>query len=238
MGVLQDSDRLARVSLVRLGHDAPYAEASLAQFASRVSVRNTMTDNKQNTASPAEPEFDRKLLIKLLIDLGPLLAFIIAYKTLGIFWATGAAMAGTLVAVAVSYLLYRQLSAVIIITATVVCVFGALTFWFNDPRFAYIKPTIINSIFAAILTAGLVRGRSLIKLVLGDNLQLTDEGWRTLTIRWAIFFAAMAGLNEFMWRFTSESSWAYFKFPGMLILTLGFAMAQSGVMKRCAIKAD
>jgi intracellular septation protein len=197
-----------------------------------------MTEKDQDVAASTEPEFDRKQLIKLLVDLGPLIAFFIAYKTLGIFWATGAAMAGTLVAVALSYALYRQLSAVIIITATVVCVFGALTFWFNDPRFAYVKPTIINAIFAAILTAGLVRGRSFIKLVLGDNLHLTDEGWRTLTIRWALFFAIMACLNEVMWRFTTESTWAYFKFPGMLILTFGFAMAQTGVIKRCALKAD
>jgi intracellular septation protein len=197
-----------------------------------------MTEKDQDATVPAEPEFDRKQLIKLLVDLGPLLAFFIAYKTLGIFWATGAAMAGTLVAVAVSYALYRELSAVIMITATVVCVFGALTFWFNDPRFAYVKPTIINAIFAVILAAGLLRGRSLIKVVLGDNLHLTDEGWRTLTIRWAVFFAVMACLNEIMWRFTTESTWAYFKFPGMLILTFVFAMAQAGVIKRCALKTD
>jgi intracellular septation protein len=196
-----------------------------------------MTEKIQEAEAPAEVEFDRKQLIKLLIDLGPLIAFIVAYKTLGIFWATGAAMAGTLLAVAVSYILYRQLSAVIIITATVVCVFGALTFWFNDPRFAYVKPTIINSIFAAILAAGLLRGRSLMKIVLGDSLQLTDEGWRTLTVRWAVFFAAMAVLNEIVWRFTTESTWAYFKFPGMLIISLGFGAAQAGVIKRCALKA-
>jgi intracellular septation protein len=196
-----------------------------------------MTEKIQEAEAPAEVEFDRKQLIKLLVDLGPLIAFIVAYKTLGIFWATGAAMAGTLLAVAVSYILYRQLSAVIIITATVVCVFGALTFWFNDPRFAYVKPTIINSIFAAILAAGLLRGRSLMKIVLGDSLQLTDEGWRTLTVRWAVFFAAMAVLNEIVWRFTTESTWAYFKFPGMLIITLGFGAAQAGVIKRCALKA-
>jgi intracellular septation protein len=197
-----------------------------------------MSDNEHDVTASAEPGFDRKQLIKLLVDLGPLMAFFIAYKALGIFWATGAAMAGTVVAVAVSYALYRELSAVIVITATVVCVFGALTFWFNDPRFAYIKPTIINSIFAVILTAGLLRGRSLIKLVLGDNLQLTEEGWRILTTRWALFFAAMACLNEIMWRFTTESTWAYFKFPGMLILTFGFAMAQTGVIKRCTLKPD
>ena len=147
-------------------------------------------------------------------------------------------MAATLLLVAVYYAMHRRLSVVLTITATVVFFFGALTLWFNDPRFAYIKPTIVNLIFASILGAGLMRGRSLLKFVLGESMQLTDQGWRTLTIRWALFFAAMAGLNEIMWRFSAESTWAYFKFPGMLILNACFAMAQMGVIHRSAVKTD
>ena len=201
-----------------------------------------MTDSKSNEPGPGaadqEPQFDRKQVIKLLVELGPLIAFFIAYRTLGIFWATGATMAATLLLVAVYYAMHRRLSVILTITATVVFVFGALTLWFNDPRFAYIKPTIVNLIFAGILGAGLMRGRSLLKFVLGESMQLTDQGWRTLTIRWALFFAAMAGLNEIMWRFSAESTWAYFKFPGMLILNACFAMAQMGVIHRSAVKTD
>ena len=201
-----------------------------------------MTDSKSNEPGPGtadqEPQFDRKQVIKLLVELGPLIAFFIAYRTLGIFWATGATMAATLLLVAVYYAMHRRLSVILTITATVVFVFGSLTLWFNDPRFAYIKPTIVNLIFAGILGAGLMRGRSLLKFVLGESMQLTDQGWRTLTIRWALFFAAMAGLNEIMWRFSAESTWAYFKFPGMLILNACFAMAQMGVIHRSAVKTD
>lgn len=201
-----------------------------------------MTDSKSNEPGPGaadqEPQFDRKQVIKLLVELGPLIAFFIAYRTLGIFWATGATMAATLLLVAVYYAMHRRLSVILTITATVVFVFGSLTLWFNDPRFAYIKPTIVNLIFASILGAGLMRGRSLLKFVLGESMQLTDQGWRTLTIRWALFFAAMAGLNEIMWRFSAESTWAYFKFPGMLILNACFAMAQMGVIHRSAVKTD
>ena len=201
-----------------------------------------MTDSKSNEPGPdaadQEPQFDRKQVIKLLVELGPLIAFFIAYRTLGIFWATGATMAATLLLVAVYYAMHRRLSVILTITATVVFVFGSLTLWFNDPRFAYIKPTIVNLIFAGILGAGLMRGRSLLKFVLGESMQLTDQGWRTLTIRWALFFAAMAGLNEIMWRFSAESTWAYFKFPGMLILNACFAMAQMGVIHRSAVKTD
>ena len=197
-----------------------------------------MIEPESKTAPADTPELGRKQIIKLLIELGPLIAFFIAYKTLGIFWATGAAMAGTLLMVAVSYAMYGQISVVLIITASVVCIFGALTFWFNDPRFAYVKPTIINAIFASVLAGGLLRGHSLIKYVLGESLQLTDEGWRTLSIRWAVFFAVMACLNEAVWRLTAESTWANFKFPGMLILTVVFAVSQAGVIQRCALKSE
>ena len=197
-----------------------------------------MTDPKPDSGAPDAPEFDRKQVIKLLIELGPLIAFFIAYKTLGIFWATGTAMLGTLIMVAISYAMYGHIPVVLMITASVVCIFGGLTFWFNDPRFAYIKPTIINGIFATVLAGGLLRGKSLIKYVFGETLQLTDEGWRTLTVRWALFFAAMASLNEVIWRFMTENTWAYFKFPGMLIVTAIFAVAQTGVIQRSALKPD
>jgi intracellular septation protein len=196
----------------------------------------TSTEHQtKETEATAEPEFDRKQALKLAVELGPLIAFIVAYKTLGIFWATGATMTATGLLVAVSYMLYGRLSTVMIITAAVVFIFGSLTLWFNDPRFAYIKPTIINAIFALVLAGGLLRGKSLLKIVLGENLHLTDEGWRILTIRWAIFFAAMAIVNEAVWRLTSENTWAYFKFPGMLILNIVFAASQAGVMKRSLV---
>ncbi len=78
--------------------------------------------------------------------------------------------------------------------------FGALTIWLQDSRFIMIKPTIIYLFFVAVLAFGLVTRRPLLKLLLGEALQLTDEGWRKLTLRWLVFFAAMALLNEIVWR--------------------------------------
>jgi intracellular septation protein len=101
-----------------------------------------------------------------------------------------------------------------------------------------IKPTIIYVFFAAVLTFGLVTRRPLLKLLLGEALQLTDEGWRKLTLRWLGFFAAMAILNEIVWRNFDPAIWVSFKVWGVLPLTFIFAVAQMGLIKRYESKVD
>jgi intracellular septation protein len=177
---------------------------------------------------PTEPN----PLVKLAIDLGPLLAFFAAYGRAGIYWATGVLMLATVVALAASWKVLGRITAVPVVTAVLVVVFGGLTFWLDDPRFIKIKPTIINLLFAGVLTAGLVLGRPLLKLLLGEAFNLTEEGWRKLTIRWTAFFLCMALANEVVWRNFSESAWVNFKVFGILPLTVAFAMAQIGLIRR------
>ena len=107
-----------------------------------------------------------------------------------------------------------------------------MTLLLNDPRFIMIKPTIVNLVFAAFLFGGLLLGRPVLQLLLGEALRLTDEGWRKLTLRWACFFLALAVLNEIVWRNFSEATWASFKVFGILPLTLAFAVLQIGLMRR------
>ncbi len=188
---------------------------------------------------PATPEHSEKTqspIIKLLIDLGPLLAFFIAYGRAGIYWATGVLMLATIAALAASWRLLGRITAVPLVTAVLVVVFGGLTFYLDDPSFIKLKPTIINLLFAGLLLAGLVTGRPLLKLLLGDAFRLTDEGWRRLSVRWAFFFFALAILNEIVWRNFTESTWVNFKVFGIVPLTILFAMAQIGLIKRYEAK--
>ena len=122
------------------------------------------------------------------------------------------------------------------VTAVLVVVFGGLTFWLDDPRFIKIKPTIINLLFAGVLFGGLMMRRPLLKLLLGEAFNLTEEGWRKLSMRWALFFLVLAALNEVVWRNFSEAAWVNFKVFGILPLTLVFAMAQIGLIKRYEAK--
>jgi intracellular septation protein len=175
---------------------------------------------------------------KLMIELGPLLAFFLAWFLADIFWATGVLMVATLVSVVASRLLLGRVSPVIIATAVLVVVFGGLTFWFGDAHFIKMKPTIINLLFAGVLLAGLLTGRPLMKLLFGEAFNLTEEGWRKLTVRWMLFFLAMAVVNEIVWRNFSEATWVNFKVFGILPLTLVFAMSQIGLIKRYEPKAE
>jgi intracellular septation protein len=175
---------------------------------------------------------------KLMIELGPLLAFFAAWFLADIFWATGVLMAATLVSVIASKVLLGRVSPVIIATAALVVVFGGLTFWFGDAHFIKMKPTIINLLFAGVLLGGLLTGRPLLKLMFGEAFNLTEEGWRKLTLRWIVFFVVMAVLNEIVWRNFSEAAWVNFKVFGILPLTLIFAMSQIGLIKRYEPKAE
>lgn len=182
-------------------------------------------------------------LLKLLIDFGPLVVFFAVYYGVeryrpeaGIYWATGVLMVATVAALIASRLLLGRFSVPPLVTAVLVAVFGALTIWLQDPRFIMIKPTIIYLLFVGVLAFGLVTRRPLLKLVMGEALQLTDEGWRKLTFRWLVFFAAMALLNEIVWRNFSQPVWVTFKAWGFLPLTLIFAVAQVGLIRRYEAK--
>jgi intracellular septation protein len=170
--------------------------------------------------------------LKALIEFGPLAAFGITYVIAGIFWATGVVMVTSVMALAASWSQFGRLLPVPLMTAVMVVVFGGLTFWLNDPRFIKIKPTIIHLLFAGMLFFGLVTRRPFLKLLLGEAFNLTEEGWRKLTLRWAVFFLALAALNEIVWRSLSEAAWVNFKVFGILGLSLVFAVAQVGLIKR------
>jgi intracellular septation protein len=175
--------------------------------------------------------------LRLLIEYGPLLAFFVTFYVAGLLWATGVIMLASIAALTASRLTFGRFLPVPVVTAFLVLIFGALTLWLDDPRFIKFKPTAINLLFAGVLLVGLWIRRPLLKLLLGEAFNLTEEGWRLLTIRWALFFLALAALNELVWRNFSDVVWVNFKLFGILSLTIAFAMAQVGLIKRHDAKA-
>lgn len=181
------------------------------------------------TSAPAAPPW-----LRPIVDYGPLAAFFIGYILDGLMVATAALMAATAVALTLSLAVVRTVPRLPLITAAIVGVFGGLTLWLNDPAFIKMKPTIVQSLFALILLGGLAFGRPLLRPVLGMAMPwpLSDRGWRMLTLRWGVFFAAMAGLNEVVWRTQPTDLWVNFKVFGILVLTLVFAVAQAPLLQR------
>lgn len=170
--------------------------------------------------------------LKPSVEFGPVVLFFAAYWIYDLRVAIAVLMAATAVALAVSLTVTRRVPWMPLITAAVVGVFGGLTLWFEDETFFKMKPTIVQALFSAVLLGGLATGRPLLKPLLGAAWPMDDTGWRRLSLRFALFFAAMAGLNEAVWRTQSTDFWVTFKVFGLIGLTLVFTLAQMPLMTR------
>ena len=169
---------------------------------------------------------------KLVLDLGPLLAFFIANWKLGLLWATGVLMAATFISLAVSYAITRKINKFALAGALFIGFFGTVTLYLQDPWYLKLKVTLIELFFAALLLGGLYFKRLFIKDMMGEALSMPDNAWRILTKRWAGFFVSMAILNLIIWHFFSDSTWVTFKAFGLLACTLLFALANAPFMAK------
>jgi intracellular septation protein len=170
--------------------------------------------------------------LKPTADYGPLAVFFLVYLRWDLLTATAALMATTVVALALSLFFARRIPMMPLITAIIVGIFGGLTLWLKDETFIKMKPTIVEALFSLVLFGGLAFRRPLLKPLLGAAWSMDDEGWKRLTMRFAVFFAVVAVLNEIVWRTQSTDFWVSFKVFGILGLTLVFAVTQAPLLRR------
>ena len=200
---------------------------------------------ERDSADPRKKEMNP--LLKLALELGPLLIFFFAntrgewlvqkFPVLGafggpIFLATGLFMIATAIALVVSWILVRSLPIMPLVSGVVVFVFGALTLYLQDDVFIKMKPTIVNTLFGAVLLGGLAFGKSLLGYVFDSAFKLDAEGWRKLTFRWGLFFLFLALANEIVWRNFSTDAWVAFKVWGIMPITLVFTLSQMPLIMR------
>jgi intracellular septation protein len=170
-----------------------------------------------------------KSFLKFITDFGPLLIFFTIYYKSGnnLSTAIPPLIISTLIAVAIMYFVEKKIPYVPLIGAIVISLFGGLTLYFDNPIFIYMKPTIVNIIFATILiVSNIYFNKNFLKFFLQTAFQLNDEGWKKLNFRWAYFFVFLAILNEFVWRTQPETTWVNFKVWGMLPITIIFTAMQ------------
>ena len=174
--------------------------------------------------------------LKIISDFGPLLIFFIFYKKYGMIEAILPLIIATVISIIIMYCFEKKISPMPIIGAVLVSVFGGLTIYFDNKVFFYMKPTIINILFALILIYGkFFLKKSLLQLLLENSIKLKDEGWKILTDRWIYFFIFLAFLNEMVWRTQSEEIWVQFKVFGILPITFVFTMFQIKILEKFRI---
>jgi intracellular septation protein len=174
----------------------------------------------------------------LWTDLGPVLAFVVSYNVVrrfpegggllskenAIYWATGIFMAAIAAVIGWSLMKGKRLPPMLIITGVVVFVFGGLTLYLQDPKFAYYKPTIINLLFASAIVGSLAIGRNLWKTAFEHAFTLPDHAWKVFALRWAAFYVFLAGMNEVIWRNFSEDFWSNSKVFLLIPISIGFML--------------
>jgi intracellular septation protein len=175
-------------------------------------------------------------ILKLALDIGPLILFFATNARLGIFAATGAFMVAVLIALAVSYAMTRHIAIMPLVTAGIVLVFGSLTLVLHDELFIKLKPTIIYVLFGGTLLAGLALDKPFLSILFDQMFHLTKEGWRKLTWRWVLFFFALAILNEIVWRTQSTDFWVSFKLFGVVPLTFLFGALQMPLINKYSVQ--
>tara|TARA_B100000424_G_scaffold99231_1_gene74366 strand:- start:616 stop:1170 length:555 start_codon:yes stop_codon:yes gene_type:complete len=176
-----------------------------------------------------------KSFIKFATDFGPLLAFFIIYykNDKDLVSAIPALIIATLIAICVIYMLEKRIPILPLMGAVLVCLFGGLTIFFDNPIFIYLKPTIINLIFAFALFFGkVVLNKNFLKKLFESSIKLEEAGWDKLIIRWIGFFIFLAVLNEAVWRTQTEEFWINFKVWGILPITFIFTAFQLPLIQK------
>jgi len=192
----------------------------------------------------------RPQIIKLALELGPLVVFFIVnaqgerilqtfpvlqtWFSQSIIFATAVFMVAMTISLVLSKIIMKRIPVMPLVTGVVVLVFGGMTLYFQDALFIKLKPTITNVMFGSVLLGGLMFGQSLLRYVFGEVYKLKDRGWYLLTLRWGIFFFFLALVNEVVWRNFSDDFWVAFKVWGIMPITMIFAMAQMPILTKYA----
>ena len=143
----------------------------------------------------------------------------------------------TLIALAVVYFSEKKIPMMPLMSGIIITLFGGLTLYFDNKIFFYMKPTIINLLFAGVLFFGRYFTRKpLLKMVFQNALNLESEGWKKLNYRWIYFFIFVAILNEIVWRTQSEVFWVHFKVWGLIPISFLFVASQVPLIKKYKIK--
>lgn len=177
-------------------------------------------------------------------ELGPTLGFILVYNVLlrfpegglfskenALYWATGILIVATLAVIAMKLIRKQRIPPFLLVSSGLIGVFGTLGIVFQSKLLLFLKPTIINLMFAGAIFGGLAVGRNVWKMLFNELFDMSDHAWRTLAIRWGLFFIVMAIWNIVVWKAFGEVAWANWKL-GNIVIGFVFALANAPFMMK------
>ncbi len=172
--------------------------------------------------------------MKLLFDFFPVLVFFGVYKYSGdIIIATAILIPITMLQVAYTWLVRKQVENMHLVTLVLVVALGGATIFLRDPAFIQWKPTLVNWLFAVVfLGSQFIGSRSIVRRMLEANIELPDPVWTRLNLAWVAFFTIIGAVNLYVAYSYSEEIWVNFKLFGMLGLTLVFVILQGVYLAR------
>ncbi len=175
-------------------------------------------------------------------ELGPTLAFILIYNVMlrfpeeglfskenALYWATGVLIISTAAVILMKVVRKQRIPPFLLVSSSLIGVFGILGIAFHSKLLLFLKPTIINLMFAGAIFGGLAVGRNIWKMLFDELFHLSDHAWRVLAIRWGLYFIAMAIWNIVVWQAFGEVAWANWKI-GNIVIGFVFAMANTPFM--------
>ena len=189
----------------------------------------------------------RRANIRQAVDFGALVAFMVAYAVNrfvrdlegddALVQATWVLVGASLIALIVGWVAEKRLAPLPLLTGGFALLFGTLTLLFNDPVLLKLKLTIQNGLLAAVLLGSLPLRRYPFKYLLGEAIRITDAGWRGLTLRYGLYFAAVAIVNEIVWRTQSDDTWVAFR-GGLWVASAAFGIWQVFFIMKHLIKDE
>lgn len=176
--------------------------------------------------------------MKILLELGPIVAFFATYKLSNILFATAIMIAVTIICLSISYYVDRKISKPLLISGVILLISGSITIVSQDPKYIKMKPTFVYLIFSGVILYGLWKNNLYVKQALGGSISINDKAWVTLSQRFAVYFIMIAILNEVIWRYYSEAFWVNFKIFGVAPITLVFIALQLPFIYRNMINKE
>jgi intracellular septation protein len=199
--------------------------------------------------------------MKLLLDFLPIILFFTAFKfaeankegaaafatehfgflvsggTVGageapVLLATVVVIVATLAQVAFLVLRGRKVDLMLWVSLGLVVVLGGATIWFHNETFIKWKPSVLYWTMGLAFWVAQLVGKNLLRLLLGDQIELPEPVWQRLNALWIGFFGLMGLLNIWVAYSFSTDTWVNFKLFGGVGLMILFTLAQGLYLSR------